>query len=100
MVDTQRGDDVMTEQAVQQWIEYVTSQDAWAQVVARAWADEAFQARLVTDPTAVLREAGPAVPAGIEVREQEAPAHGAYLVLPPKPPADAMYAEPLVEVRH
>jgi hypothetical protein len=94
----------MAEQLVEHWVEHVTTTDTWAQVVARAWADEAFQARLVADPTAVLREAGVAVPAGLEVRVQEttgvpeATAHGAHLVLPPKPPAGEIWEEQLTSV--
>jgi len=69
-------------------------------VVARAWADDAFQARLVADPAAVLGEAGLAVPAGLAVRVAapgvpEAPEPGARLVLPPTPPAGELTEEQL-----
>src|SRR5262245_36622653 len=91
----------MAEQWVEQWVEDVTATDTWAQVVARAWADTAFGARLVANPTAVLREVGLAGPAGLAVWMQETPgapeaaAHGARLVLPPKPPAGELTEEPL-----
>ena len=91
---------MVEQQWVEQWVAEVTTTDTWAQVVARAWADAAFEARLVADPSAVLREAGLAVPAGLAVWVEapgvpEAPMPGARLVLPPKPPADDFTEEPL-----
>ena len=94
----------MVEQWVEQWVEDVTTTDTWAQVVARAWADAAFEARLVADPRAVLCEAGLQVPAGLAVRVQEAPGGpeapmpGACFVLPPKPAADELACEPLANL--
>jgi len=91
----------MTPSSVADWVEEVTTSDTWAQVVARAWADEAFEARLMTDPAAVLHEAGLEVPIGMELRvqeaseEQEAPVPGAHLVLPPKPAMGECTVEPI-----
>ena len=39
----------------------------WSQIVARAWCDEGFMKRLLSDPRAVLAEHDLAVPPGTEV---------------------------------
>jgi hypothetical protein len=39
----------------------------WSQIVARAWCDEGFMKRLLSDPRAVLAEHGLEVPPGTEV---------------------------------
>jgi hypothetical protein len=69
----------------------------WGQVVARAWSDEAFKRRLVTEPAAVLREQGMDVPPGVEVRVVENTATVAHLVLPPKPAEGELSEEQLVQ---
>jgi hypothetical protein len=51
----------------------------WGQLVARAWGDEAFKARL-------LAEQGIPVPPGVEVWVHENTATAVHLVLPPGPP--------------
>jgi hypothetical protein len=43
----------------------------WSQVVARAWCDEAFMKRLLSDPRSVLAEHGMEVPEGMEVQVEE-----------------------------
>jgi hypothetical protein len=43
----------------------------WSQLVARAWADPAFKARLLADPAAVLKENGLEVPPGVEIKVVE-----------------------------
>jgi hypothetical protein len=60
----------------------------WAQVVARAWSDDAFKQRLLTDPQAVLAEAGLPVPANLQVQVHEATPTHLHIVLPPPPPAE------------
>jgi len=55
------------------------------QVLAKAWADEEFKARLLADPAAVLREEGLPIPQGIEVRAVENTDTVMYLTIPPKP---------------
>ena len=40
----------------------------WSQIVARAWCDEGFMKRLLSDPRAVLAEHDLEVPPGTEVR--------------------------------
>src|SRR5262245_16541524 len=57
----------------------------YGQLVARAWGDEAFRARLLAEPAAALAEQGIAVPAGVEVRVHEQTPTVVHLTLPPKP---------------
>jgi hypothetical protein len=46
-------------------------QKAWGRVVARAWEDESFKARLLAAPAAVLKDYGFEVPANIRIRVVE-----------------------------
>src|SRR3954464_5892590 len=43
----------------------------WGKIVAEAWQDEAFKKRLIADPSAVLKEIGINVPAGVQLRVVE-----------------------------
>jgi hypothetical protein len=54
-------------------------------VIARAWRDPAFKAKLVADPKAVLQEAGMTFPADVTVRVVEDTETHSHFVLPPKP---------------
>ena len=65
----------------------------WGQIVARAWADEAFKARLLADPRAVVQEHGIAVPAGKAVQVAAYGDDTVLLVLPPRPAADLVEEE-------
>ena len=58
---------------------------AYGKLVAKAWRDPAFKAKLIADPQAVLREAGMAVPAGVTVKVVENTGTHLHFVLPPKP---------------
>jgi len=58
---------------------------AWNQIVAQAWADEDFKARLMTDPRSVLSEYGIEVPEGIELVVVEDTDTVHHLTLPPSP---------------
>ena len=60
----------------------------YGQLVAKAWADDSFKARLLAEPAAVLQEEGIAVPAGVELRAVENTDKVMYLTLPPKPSED------------
>jgi hypothetical protein len=65
-----------------------TKQDnaaAYGKIVAKAWRDPAFKAKLLADPQAILKDAGVAVPAGVTVKVVENSASLFHLVLPPKP---------------
>ena len=57
----------------------------WGQVVARAWQDKVFKQRLLSDPKAVLAEAGLPIPPTLEVQVHEATPTHLHLVLPPPP---------------
>jgi hypothetical protein len=61
--------------------------DAWSRIVARAWQDEAFKQRLLTDPAAVLLEHGVRVPPGSKVKVIEDTAKICHLTLPRRPDA-------------
>ena len=52
-------------------------------IVARAWRDPAFKARLLADPHGALKEAGVDVPAGVTVKVVEDSDSHVHLVLPP-----------------
>jgi hypothetical protein len=81
----------------------VNWKDLDAQLLARAWEDDAFRATLRSDPQAAVSQAGLAIPEGmtIEVVERgDAPEDTAevhYLVLPEKPKADTSEAFELSE---
>jgi hypothetical protein len=54
------------------------------QIIAKAWADEAFKKRLLADATVVLKEEGVDVPEGMEVKAVENSEKVFHLVIPPK----------------
>ncbi|MEA1648117.1 NHLP leader peptide family RiPP precursor [Nitrospirillum sp. BR 11164] len=54
-------------------------------IVAKAWTDEAFKARLLADPATVLRREGMDLPAGVAIRVVEDTGTARTLVLPAKP---------------
>ncbi len=66
---------------------------AWNQIVATAWADEEFKARLLANPRAVLAEYGIDVPEGIELTVVEDTEAVHHLVLPPSPAGDLVDEE-------
>lgn len=53
-----------------------------AEVIAKAWKDDAFRARLIADPHKVLEEAGLKVPAGMKVTVLANSATVANIVIP------------------
>jgi hypothetical protein len=58
---------------------------AYGRIVAKAWRDPAFKAKLLADPHAALKDAGVAVAAGVTVKVVENSASLFHLVLPIKP---------------
>lgn len=72
-------------------------QKVYAQVIARAWADEGFKSRLLAEPAQVLREQGLAVPEGVEVRIVENTEKIVHFVLPAQP-GDELSEEQLEKV--
>jgi hypothetical protein len=57
----------------------------WSKVVAKAWADEAYKNKLKSDPAAVLKAEGLAVPEGVQLTVVENTASLTHLVLPALP---------------
>ncbi len=47
------------------------SQKAVSKLVARAWLDEVFKERFISEPTAILKENGLTLPSNVEVRVNE-----------------------------
>ncbi len=58
---------------------------AYGRVVAKAWSDEAFKRRLVTDLEAVLKAEGVVVPEGVELRLVENTDKVVHLTIPARP---------------
>jgi hypothetical protein len=72
----------------------------WGQLVARAWDDDGFRQRLLAEPEVVFCEEGIDVPCDVEFRvlegdEAEDAGDGAYLRLPAKPGAEALFEDDL-----
>jgi hypothetical protein len=57
----------------------------YGKVIAKAWREPAFKAKLIADPRATLAEAGVSIPADVTVRVMEDTATYLHFVLPPKP---------------
>lgn len=55
------------------------------QLISKAWSDESFKARLLSDPMSVMKGNGIAVPEGITVKAVENTEEVFHLVIPPKP---------------
>jgi len=70
-------------------------QKAYGKIVAKAWSDERFKQRLLSEPTIVLQEHGIDLPAGAEFRMLESTSSLIYLILPPRPGPEEMEAEDL-----
>jgi len=56
-----------------------------AKIIARAWSDESFKERLISNPRAVLAEYEIFLPAGVEVKVLEQTVDVMYIVVPLKP---------------
>ena len=59
-------------------------QKQMAKIIAKAWADDEYKQRFISDPAAVLREEGADVPEGVTFKILEAQANESWLILPPK----------------
>jgi hypothetical protein len=69
--------------------------DAWQQLVVRAWSDPALKAKLLADPSGVLKANGLTVPKGITVKVLENTDKVLNLVLPVKPAPEELSEEEL-----
>ena len=70
----------------------------YGQLIAKAWTDEEFKARLLADPKAAMKEVGMDVPEGMEVEVVESTQEKAYLVIPAKPGPGELSDEDLDKV--
>ena len=66
-------------------------------VIARSWDDPGYKARLLSNPRAVLAEAGLDVPGGVEITVSEQRPGTLHLTLPPKPAGDGTLDEKALE---
>jgi hypothetical protein len=57
----------------------------YGQLIAKAWSDEGFKARLLANPKAAMAEVGMDAPEGVEIEVVESTQEKAYLVISPKP---------------
>ena len=57
----------------------------YGQLIAKAWTDEAFKARLKADPKAAMKEVSMDAPEGMEIEVVESTHEKGHLVIPPKP---------------
>ena len=73
-------------------------QAAYGKIIAKAWTDEAFKKRLLSDPAAVLKEEGVEVSAGVTVKVVENTADTVHVVLPPRPQEGELSDEDLEAV--
>jgi len=58
---------------------------AYSKIIAKAWRDPAFKAKLMADPHGAIEQAGIAIPAGLTVKVVENSETHVHLVLPPRP---------------
>ena len=58
---------------------------AYGKVIARAWRDPSFKAKLIADPQSTLKQAGVSIPAGVTVQVVENTGTHFHFVLPAKP---------------
>lgn len=65
----------------------MSDQNEYAKIIAKAWADDGFRARLVADPGATLVAEGVEVPEGKRVVINEDTAETINLTLPARPNA-------------
>ncbi len=65
--------------------QYQERLEAYGRIVAKAWEDEAFKQRLLTDPKAALQAEGLSFPEDAEVRVVEPNDRLVYFPLPSKP---------------
>jgi hypothetical protein len=70
----------------------------YGQVVARAWSDPAFKARLIADPAATAKEYDIHIPAGLQVKIHEDSDSVRHIVLPPRPSSQDLSDEQLEQV--
>ncbi len=68
------------------------------QIIAKAWMDEGFKQRLLSNPGLALKEEGVEMPPDVEVRIAENTAKVLHFVLPAKPSREELSDEQLTNV--
>jgi hypothetical protein len=72
--------------------------NAYAKVVTKAWSDPEYKARLMSDPKAVLAEAGVDVTEGVEIEVHEDTDTTMHLVLPVSPAGETLSEQALEQI--
>ena len=70
----------------------------WGEIVARAWRDEAFKQQLLSNPKAVLTEAGMSVPEDVELQVVQDTPTLRHLVLPVAPAGSSTLSEEALDL--
>ncbi len=70
----------------------------YAKVVTKAWSDPEYKARLMSDPKAVLAEAGVDVKQGIEIEVHENTDTTIHVVLPASPAGETLSEQDLDQI--
>jgi len=60
-------------------------QQQWAKIIAKAWADEDFKARLIAEPAETLKAEGMEVPDGITIKVVQDTENLRHIVIPHLP---------------
>jgi hypothetical protein len=76
------------QQQSDRFLQQSESAKKYGQVVAKAWEDESFKQRLLSQPKAVLTENGIEVPDNLEIRAVENTDDVLYITLPAQPSAE------------
>jgi hypothetical protein len=71
-----------------QMIQTVSQDRLWSQIVAKAWSDEDFKQRLLTDPRSVFTEYGLELPEGVELMVHNNSPMIQHFILPECPDGD------------
>jgi hypothetical protein len=75
-----------------------STNDAVGKVIARAWSDDDYKARLVANPRSVLTEAGIEIEDGPELRAVEDTVDVRYFVIPVAPAEGELSEDALEQV--
>ena len=67
----------------------------YARLIAKAWANEAFKKRLTDSPLEVMKEEGFNIPEGVKVRILEDSESEVHLVIPSRPSSEEMSEQDL-----
>ncbi len=57
----------------------------YEKIIAKAWADEDFKKKLISNTDSVLKDEGIEIPKGIQMKAIEEPANTKFFIIPLKP---------------